>query len=104
MRVARSSLRGEDRLVGFSLALTLAGVILAAALAPPTLIGFTGRGVIALLLAGWRLLASERLGWLLLFGLVAGVIERWADWVHVAQFGALVYTHCLGFRLLESPS
>ena len=104
MRAVRSSLQAEDRLVGLSLVLTLAGVILAAALANPTLIGFTALGVITLLLAGWRILASERLGWLLLFGLVAGFTELFADWVHVAHFGSLVYTHYFGFRLLESPA
>jgi len=47
--------------------------------------------------------SSPRLAWLLLFGLVAGVLELWSDWVHVAYFGSLVYTNYFGFKLLASP-
>ena len=39
-----------------------------------------------------------------MFGLVAGVLELWADWVHVVYFHSLVYTDYFGFHLLASPS
>ncbi len=45
---------------------------------------------------------SQRLAWLL-FGLVAGLLELWADWIHVEHFGSLVYTDYFGVRLLSSP-
>jgi hypothetical protein len=67
----------EDRWVIVSVALTLSGIILGARLA---LI------VVGLLFVAFSVTHSPRLSWLLLFGLVAGVMELWADWVHVFIF------------------
>ena len=103
MRLLRS-LNSEDRLILGSLLLTLAGIIVGALLAEPRLYGITALAVIGMLIVGCYLTRSPRLAWLLPFGLIAGVLELWSDWVHVAQLGSLVYTDYFGFRLLESPS
>jgi len=97
-------LNQEDRMVGLSWLLTIAGIVLGAALGVPHAFGITSVVVILFLFYTWRITASPRLGWLLLFGLTAGVLELWADWVHVAHFGSLVYSSYFGFRLLASPS
>ncbi len=60
--------------------------------------------MLVLLLAGQYVSGSPRLAWLLAFGLVAGDVELWADWVHVTQLHTLVYTDYVGFRLLASPA
>lgn len=91
MRRVRS-LMAEDFLVLGSLALTLAGITLGALLAAPAAFGVTALLVFVLLLAGQYVSGSPRLAWLLAFGLVAGVVELWADWVHVTQLHTLVYT------------
>jgi hypothetical protein len=41
---------------------------------------------------------------LLVFGLVAGVLELWADRVHVVYFHSVLYTDYFGLKLLASPS
>lgn len=97
-------LRPADRWVLASLALTLVGTGLAAVTAEPGLLGVTALLVIGLLGAAWRITGSPRLGWLLLFGLVVGVLELVSDWYHVVRLGSLVYTDYFGFRLLASPS
>jgi hypothetical protein len=93
-----------DRLVIVSMIVTVGGILLGAALAEPRLYGFTAIIVISMLIAGWRVTRGPRLAWLLLFGLVAGVLELWSDWVHTDYFGSLVYTDYFGFKLLGSPS
>jgi hypothetical protein len=93
-----------DRLVIGSMLLTLSSVILGALLAEPNAFGGTAVLVILMLLACWWVTRDDRLGWLLLASLVAGVLELWADWVHVEYFKSLVYTDYFGFRLLASPS
>ena len=60
--------------------------------------------VIALLIIVWFFTRGLRLSWLLVFGLVAGMLELWADWVHVGYFRSIVYTDYFGFKLLASPS
>ena len=82
----------EDRWVIGSIALTLSRIILGARLAEPRAFGITALIVIALLFIAFSVTHSLRLSWLLLFGLVAGVMELWADWVHVVYFHSLVYT------------
>jgi hypothetical protein len=94
----------EDRVVVGSMVLTLGGMSLGAVLAEPRAFGITVLAVLSLLLVSGWVTHSPRLAWLLLFGLVAGVLELWADWVHVVYFGSLVYTDYFGFRLLASPS
>lgn len=94
----------EDRWVIGSMALTLFGIILGAYLAEPRAFGFTALAVIALLFIAGAVTRSPRLAWLLVFGLVAGVLELWADWVHVVYFQSLVYTDYFGFKLLASPA
>jgi hypothetical protein len=84
--------------------LTLGGSTLGAWLAEPGYFGITALVIISLLITGWRVTQSPCLAWLLLFGLVAGVLELWADWLHVTYLGSLVYTDYFGFRLLASPS
>jgi hypothetical protein len=97
-------LNAEDRLIVASMMVTIGGIVLGALLAEPRLFGIDTLIVISLLIVGWRVTRSPRLAWLLLFGLVVGVLELWADWVHVTYFGSLVYTDYFGFRLLASPS
>lgn len=93
----------EDRVIMGSMILTLAGVSLGAVLSDPRAFGLTALIILSLLvLSGW-LTRSPRLIWLLVFGLVAGVLELWADWVHVMYLRSLVYTDYFGFRLLASP-
>jgi hypothetical protein len=94
----------EDRLVIGSMVLTMSGIILGAILAEPRLYGITTLVVISLLIGGWYTTRSTRLCWLLLFGLVAGVLELWSDWLHVERLSTLVYTDYFGFRILASPS
>jgi hypothetical protein len=93
-----------DRLIGASMLVTIGGIVLGAVLAEPRAFGIDALVVMALLIAGTFAIRSPRLAWLLPFGLVVGVSELWADWVHVAHFGSLVYTDTFGFRLLASPS
>ena len=97
-------LNREDRMVGLSWVFTIGGIILGAVLGLPHAFGITAVVVILFLIVTWRITASPRLGWLLLFGLTAGVLELGADWIHITQFGSLIYTHDFGFRLLASPS
>jgi len=99
-----AQLKTADRLVIGSMLLTLGGIMLGAFLAEPNAFGLTAVIVILLLLIGWGVTRDGRLGWLLLAGLVAGVMELWADWIHVEYFKSLVYTDYFGFRLLASPS
>jgi hypothetical protein len=94
----------DDRWIAGSVALTLGGIISGAARAEPRAFGVTALAVIGLLLIGWRVTQSPRLGWLLLCGSVAGVLELWADWLHVVYFQSLVYSDYFGVRLLASPS
>lgn len=98
------ALTREDRLVGFSLLLTVVGITLGAVMGEPRAFGMTALITISFLIATWRWTGSKRLAWLLVFGLVAGVLELWADWIHVEHFGSLVYTDTFGFPLLASPS
>ncbi len=104
MRKLLKMLTAEDYLILGSMVLTLAGIILGAALGQPSFFGFTALATISLLIVGWIMMRSARLGWLLLFGLVTGVLELWSDWLHVTYFHSLVYTDYFGFRLLASPS
>ena len=99
-----STITAEDRWIIASLVLTLGGTILGALLAEPRAFGITALTVIGLLFIVWAVTRSPRLSWLLVFGLVAGVLELWADWVHVVYFHSLVYTDYFGFKLLTSPS
>jgi len=94
----------EDRLIVGSLVLTLGGISIGALLAEPRLYGITALVVVGILIAGTFVTRSPRLAWLLVFGLIAGVLELWSDWLHVEQLGSLVYTDYFGFRLLSSPS
>jgi hypothetical protein len=86
----RMRLNTEDRWVLLSMGITLGGIILGAILAQPRAFGITALLVLGLLLIAWRWTHSPRLAWLLLFGLMAGVLELWADWVHVVYFHSLV--------------
>jgi len=98
------ALNSEDRLIISSIVLALGGVGLGALLAVPHFLGITALVVISLLIIGWRVTGSPRLAWLLIFGLVAGVLELWTDWLHVTYLGSLVYTDYFGFQLLASPA
>ena len=102
--VLLTQLRTEDRLIGLSMLMTLAGIGMGAIFANPNFIGVTAILVIFLLLIGCRLSKSQRIAWLLVFGLIAGILELWSDWIHVTQIKSLVYTDYFGFRLLASPS
>lgn len=103
MKVLRS-FTVEDKLILASLILTFGGIILGAILREPKLYGITSIVVILIIIVGTYLLRSPRLSWLLVFGLTAGVLELWSDWIHVASLHSLVYTDYFGFKLLESPS
>src|SRR5262249_24743140 len=94
------SLSADDLLVLGSLAVTLAGLALGALFATPAAFGITALLVFVLLVSGQYLTHSPRLAWLIVFGLVAGVVELWADWLHVTQLHSLIYTDYFGFRLL----
>lgn len=96
--------RTEDWLIGISILLTLSGIVLGAAFGEPRAYGITALVIIIYLVVAWRGTQSLRLGWLLSFGLVAGLLELWTDWVHVVHLGSLVYTDYFGFRILASPS
>lgn len=104
MRRLRKGLTSEDRIVLGSLLLTLVGIALGALLGQARLFGITALAVFAVLLLGTLLTRSPRLAWLLPFGAVVGVLELWADWVHVVALHSLVYTDAFGFTLLASPS
>lgn len=98
------TLTAEDKLIIVSLVLTFGGIILGAIAGAPGMFGITSMIVITILIAGTYITRSPQLSWLLVFGLTAGVLELWADWVHVASLHSLVYTDYFGFKLLESPS
>ena len=83
---------------------TFSGILLGAILREPKSYGFTAIVVIVILIAGTYIIRSPRLSWLLVFGATAGVLELWADWIHVASLHSLVYTDYFGFKLLESPA
>jgi hypothetical protein len=83
--------------------LTVGGIAIAAWLVTSAIVAVTGVVVIALLLVAWRVTGSARLGWLHLFGIVVGVLELWADWLHVEHLGSLVYDDVAGLRVLASP-
>jgi hypothetical protein len=99
-----TQLSKEDRLIGLSMLMTLVGIILGAIFANPAFIGVTAILVILVLLIGCRFYKSQRLAWLLVFGLLAGILELWSDWIHVTQIKSLVYIDYFGFRLLASPA
>jgi len=82
----------------------MGGIVLGALLAEPRVFGIDALIVICALIVGGIVTRSPRLAWLLPFGLVAGALELWSDWVHVTYFRSLVYTDYFGFRLLASPS
>ena len=103
MRLLRK-LDVEDRLIVVSMVITIGGIVLGALLAQPRAFGVDALIVMGLLIVGWYVTRSPRLAWLLPFGLVVGLLELWADWIHVTHFGSLVYTDYFGFRLLASPS
>jgi len=94
----------EDRLILGSMIVSIGGVIVGALLAQPAAYGITTLIVITLLVVGWLVTRSPRLAWLLVCGLVAGVLELWSDWLHVTYFKSLIYTDYFGFKWLESPS
>ncbi len=99
----RSKWLTQDRLVVGSLVLTVGGTALAALAKAPALYGLTALIVIGILLGGAYVTRGQRLTWLLVFGLVAGVLELWSDWLHVEHLGTLTYTDYFGGRLLASP-
>lgn len=78
--------------------------MLGAILAEPRAFGITAVVVISLLLIAWYKTRSPKLAWLLVFGFIAGLLELWADWVHVTYLKSLIYTDYFGFKLLASPS
>jgi hypothetical protein len=82
----------------------LGGISVAAIVANPNVVGITVVVVFLLLSTAMLVRRSRRLGWLLLFGLVGGVLELWADWLHVSYLHSLVYTSYFGFKIFESPS
>jgi hypothetical protein len=98
------SVTSEDKIIIVSLLCTFGGIILGAVLREPRLFGITAIFVIIIILIGTYVTRSPRLSWLLVFGATAGVLELWADWIHVASLHSLVYTDYFGFKLLESPS
>jgi hypothetical protein len=102
--VVLTKLSTEDRLIGVSMLMTLGGIILGAIFANPNFIGITAIVVIVVLITGCRFTKSQRLAWLLVFGLIAGILELWSDWIHVTQLKSLVYTDYFGLRLLASPA
>jgi len=81
-----STITTEDRWVIGSIILALGGIALGPLLADPRAFGITALAVIGLLFIARSVKHSPRLSWLLVFGLVAGVLELWADWVHVVYF------------------
>lgn len=103
MRNLLTALNGEDRLILSSMAVAFGGAGLGAWLGEPRIFGLTALVVISMLLIGWHVTQSARLSWLLIFGLVAGVLELWVDWVHVTYFRSLVYTDYFGFQIMASP-
>lgn len=99
-----NALNTEDRLVIGSMIVTMAGIILGAVLHEPRSFGITTLIVIVMLLVGWGVTRSKRLAWLLPFGLVTGIAELWADWIHAEHFHSIIYTDFFGFKVLASPS
>jgi hypothetical protein len=98
------ALSAEDRWIVGSMVLTVTGIVSGAVRRDPRAFGITTIAVIGVLLVGSAVTRSPRFAWLLLFGLVGGILELWADWVHVVYFQSLVYTHDFGVVLLSSPS
>jgi hypothetical protein len=98
------NLNSEDQIIITSVGVTIGGILLGASSGIPQLFGITTLIVMTILVLGWMVTHGTRLGWLLPFGLVAGILELWADWIHVEYLGSLVYTDYFGFSLLASPS
>lgn len=93
----------EDRLVVGSLIVGMAGCIAGGLLADPRLCGIAAFVTLGILVVGTIATRNPRLMWLLLFGLVAGVLELWSDWLHVEYLRSLVYLDYFGVKLLASP-
>lgn len=93
----------SDGWVTASFLLALAGTGAGAALGSPTPFGPTALAALVLLGVGWRTTGSPRLGWLLVFGAVFGILELAVDWYHVVHVGSFAYTDHFAFRLLASP-
>ncbi len=98
------ALNTVDRWVVASVILSFIGVASAALVHNPLPIGISAFIIIAILILACVRTKSPRLGWLLIFGLIAGVGELWADWIHVEYFRSLVYLDYFGFRIVASPS
>ncbi len=98
------SMNAEDKLVTSSLLIGFSGIMLGAALKDPDVFGIVTILMTIMVVIGTFRLNSPRLKWLLLFGLTAGVLELWADWLHVSALKTLVYTDYFGFKIFESPS
>lgn len=96
-------LNSEDRWLIASLILSFIGVASAALLKDPRPIGISVFIIVPVLILAWHQTRSARLGWLLIFGAVAGFGELWADWIHVEYFHSLVYQNYFGVKLLASP-
>ena len=96
-------MKKEDRWIIASLLLSFIGVVSAALLKDPRPIGISVFVIVPLLILAWQQTRSPRLGWLLIFGAVAGFGELWADWLHVEYFHSLVYLDYFGFKLVASP-
>jgi Domain of unknown function (DUF6989) len=90
----------EDRWIIASLILSFIGVVLAALLKDPRPIGISVFVIVPLLILAWHQTRSPRL---LIFGVIAGFGELWADWIHAEYFHSLVYQNYFGFKLLASP-
>jgi hypothetical protein len=97
------ALNSEDRWIIGSLLLSFTGVVSGALLEDPRPIGISVFTVFALLLFVWYRTRSPYLGWLLIFGALAGFGELWADWIHVEYFHSFAYLNYFGFKLLASP-
>jgi hypothetical protein len=97
------SMNTQDRWIIGSLLLSSIGVVSAALLKDPRPIGISVFVIVPILILAWYQTGSTRLGWLLIFGAVAGFGELWADWIHVEYFHSLAYLDYFGLKLLASP-
>lgn len=93
-----------DAFIGLSMLAAVGGVALAAAFRNPLIAGTSACVIFgAQVLYAW-LTGHQQMRWLLVMGVVAGILELWGDWVHVTHVGSIAYEDFYFFPLLASPS
>ncbi len=93
-----------DVFIGLTMVAAVGGVVTAAALRNPLIVGLTVWSILSAQVAYALLARHTLLRWLVVMGVVTGLLELWADWVHVVHVGSIAYEDYFFLRVLASPS